>query len=46
MKIVNLSNDIKYLDNLTVTIGNFDGLHLGHKELVKKVLSQISRKVS
>lgn len=39
MKIVNLSKDIKYLDNLTVTIGNFDGLHLGHKELVKRVLS-------
>lgn len=39
MKIINLDEKITYLDNLTVTIGNFDGLHKGHMKLIDQVLN-------
>lgn len=32
-------NEIAREDKLTVTIGNFDGIHLGHLALINKVLS-------
>ena len=31
-------------DTFIATIGNFDGLHLGHKEILKNMLSIAKRK--
>ena len=31
-------------DTFIATIGNFDGLHLGHKEILKNMLSIAERK--
>ena len=46
MKII---DDLQKLDALgnksIVTIGNFDGIHAGHRELIKKTLS-LSNEVS
>jgi riboflavin kinase / FMN adenylyltransferase len=40
MKIFNTSYDQIHIDEaLTVTIGNFDGLHVGHQQLIQRVLS-------
>ena len=40
MKIIydNYQN-IKNTDQLTLTLGNFDGVHLGHQQLIKRVIS-------
>ncbi|MCF7930002.1 MAG: bifunctional riboflavin kinase/FAD synthetase [Acholeplasmataceae bacterium] len=40
MKIISANyNLIENDEPLTLTIGNFDGLHLGHQELIKRVIS-------
>lgn len=39
MKVIYLNSKTKYIDDLTLTIGNFDGLHKGHMELINKVLA-------
>ncbi|HAX03233.1 MAG: riboflavin biosynthesis protein RibF [Tenericutes bacterium GWC2_34_14] len=40
MKIISAPfNLIQNTDPLTITIGNFDGLHLGHQQLIERVLS-------
>lgn len=39
MEVIYLNDKSKYIDDLTLTIGNFDGLHKGHMELVKKLLT-------
>lgn len=40
MKIITSHyQSIKNSDPLTITMGNFDGLHLGHQQLIERVLS-------
>lgn len=39
MKILNINSKIKITDDITLTIGNFDGLHKGHMELINIVKS-------
>ncbi|MDI6452026.1 bifunctional riboflavin kinase/FAD synthetase [Peloplasma aerotolerans] len=40
MKIISAAyNLIQNTDALTLTLGNFDGLHLGHQQLIERVLS-------
>ncbi len=40
MKIINKPYDeIQNNDPITMTMGNFDGLHLGHQQLIERVLS-------
>ena len=40
MKIITAPyNLIQNKEPLTITIGNFDGLHLGHQQLIERVLS-------
>jgi riboflavin kinase/FMN adenylyltransferase len=40
MKIIEATyNNIENKEPLTITIGNFDGLHLGHQQLIERVLS-------
>ncbi len=40
MKIVEISNlnETKILENIAVMLGNFDGIHLGHKAILDKLL--------
>lgn len=39
MKTIKLNvNNWHYVDDITLTIGNFDGVHAGHQTLLKKVL--------
>ena len=40
MKIFRLNTNSSFEDeNLNIVIGNFDGLHLGHQKIIKKLLS-------
>lgn len=40
MKIINDLNDIeKPFENAVVTLGNFDGVHLGHREIFRSVVN-------
>ncbi|MBI5100521.1 MAG: bifunctional riboflavin kinase/FAD synthetase [Nitrospirae bacterium] len=41
MKLITDLNDLtERFENSTITLGNFDGLHLGHQELIKKVIAR------
>lgn len=40
MKIINLDNDnSKQIDEVAICLGNFDGLHLAHQELIKETVN-------
>lgn len=39
MEIIDLSNYKEIRFNTAVALGNFDGIHLGHQELIKKMIS-------
>ena len=43
MRIIAGTTDFKILQPTAVAIGKFDGLHLGHRELLKQIL-QIRKK--
>ena len=38
MKYFEKLEDIKNIENSVVALGNFDGVHLGHQELIKKTV--------
>lgn len=38
MKVINLDEKFNNNEPLTITIGNFDGVHIGHQLLINKVL--------
>lgn len=44
MKVLNLSKDVIINEPITLTIGNFDGLHLGHQTLLETVKSYTDSK--
>lgn len=39
MEVIKINDNWPKLENITLTIGNFDGVHLGHQQLIKKTLS-------
>ncbi len=43
MKIYHDINDFQQVDNAVVTIGNFDGVHLGHREILKNLISEAKK---
>jgi riboflavin kinase / FMN adenylyltransferase len=45
MKIIrSLGDDFFPIKNSVVTIGNFDGVHLGHREIFRKVVSEAKKR--
>lgn len=44
MKILSYENSDKVQQGTTIALGNFDGLHLGHKELIKDVLLESKKR--
>lgn len=44
MKVLNLSKEVVIDEPITLTIGNFDGLHLGHQTLLETVKSYTDSK--
>ena len=43
MKIYNHINEFKKLDNAVVTIGTFDGVHLGHQKIIGKLVEEAAK---
>ncbi len=43
MEIINNINNIKNKIPAVVTVGNFDGIHLGHKEVINSLLEESKR---
>ena len=43
MKIYNCIKDFKPVDNPVVTIGTFDGVHLGHQAIFRKMVADASK---
>lgn len=45
MKVIHAAyNFIRNSDPLTLTIGNFDGLHIGHQQLIERVIKYVDTK--
>ncbi len=40
MEVVYSLSDIRYNKNSVVTVGTFDGVHLGHKEIIRELISR------
>ncbi|MGB0417751.1 MAG: hypothetical protein ACPGCR_03155, partial [Acholeplasmataceae bacterium] len=40
IKIKDVYNNIKNTDPVTLTIGNFDGLHIGHKAMITEIINK------
>lgn len=38
MDVIEKLKDIPHYDNLVITLGNFDGIHLGHRELIRRTI--------
>ena len=38
MEIIRSINDMKALDSSVVTVGNYDGIHLGHQDVLKHII--------
>ena len=43
MKII-INKDIKIRDNTAVALGNFDGIHIGHKALITHTIGKSKQK--
>jgi riboflavin kinase/FMN adenylyltransferase len=43
MKIYNHIDEFKKLDNAVVTIGTFDGVHLGHQKIIGKLVEEAAK---
>ena len=39
MEIIRSINDMKALDSSVLTVGNYDGIHLGHQDVLKHIIS-------
>lgn len=44
MEIINLDKEKNKYDNVAIALGNFDGIHLGHQELIIKVVEKSREK--
>lgn len=44
MKILSYENNDKVQQGTAIALGNFDGLHLGHKELIKNIISESKKR--
>lgn len=40
MEIINLDKEENKYKNVAIALGNFDGIHLGHQELIRKVVEK------
>ena len=38
MQIFDSLNEIKSIDETSIALGNFDGVHLGHQKLIKETI--------
>ena len=43
MKIYNCIKDFEPVDNAVVTIGTFDGVHLGHQAIFRKMVAEANK---
>jgi riboflavin kinase/FMN adenylyltransferase len=46
MKVIYSLTDLPELDTVYLTIGNFDGLHLGHRKIIQTLLEEAKGKTS
>ena len=44
MKVFNSLEEIKNIDETAVALGSFDGIHLGHRELISKTVAKAKEK--
>ena len=46
MIVFNKLEDIKDIPKTSVALGNFDGVHVGHQELIKRAVANARKKTS